>query len=101
MPQRDVLLLSHDAFLDHRPGAGHPESPERLRAVLALLRERPVPGARWAEPQTVLPVDDRLLGAIHDEAHLARLRQLTGRSDWLDPDTRTSPGSTRAAWLAA
>jgi acetoin utilization deacetylase AcuC-like enzyme len=46
-------------------------------------------------------VDDRLLGAIHDEAHLARLRQLTGRSDWLDPDTRTSPGSTRAAWLAA
>ena len=32
-----TLLYSHPACLDHDTGAAHPESAERLRAVLAAL----------------------------------------------------------------
>src|SRR3546814_16141908 len=29
-----ALLLTHERYLDHDPGRGHPERPERLRSVL-------------------------------------------------------------------
>ena len=32
-----TVLYSHPAWLDHDTGAAHPESAERLRAVLATL----------------------------------------------------------------
>ncbi|TMJ65899.1 MAG: histone deacetylase family protein, partial [Alphaproteobacteria bacterium] len=32
-----TLLYTHPACLDHDPGRHHPESPARLRAVLAAL----------------------------------------------------------------
>ncbi|MDP3368854.1 MAG: histone deacetylase family protein, partial [Brevundimonas sp.] len=32
-----VALFTHPDMLDHRPGAGHPERPERLQAVLDAL----------------------------------------------------------------
>jgi acetoin utilization deacetylase AcuC-like enzyme len=32
-----VALLSHQACLAHDPGPGHPECPDRLRAVMAAL----------------------------------------------------------------
>ncbi len=32
-----VALFTHDACLAHDPGAGHPESPARLRAITAAL----------------------------------------------------------------
>ncbi|MFT5540092.1 MAG: acetoin utilization deacetylase AcuC-like enzyme, partial [Alphaproteobacteria bacterium] len=32
-----TLILTHPACLGHDPGSGHPESPARLKAVLAAL----------------------------------------------------------------
>ena len=32
-----VGIVTHPAFLEHDMGPGHPESPERLRAILAML----------------------------------------------------------------
>ncbi|MCG8548170.1 MAG: histone deacetylase family protein, partial [Alphaproteobacteria bacterium] len=32
-----TILYTHDACLEHDPGAHHPESPARLRAVLAAM----------------------------------------------------------------
>ena len=32
-----VALFTHPDMLAHRPGVGHPESPERLQAVLDAL----------------------------------------------------------------
>jgi len=34
-----VALYTHVDMLDHRPGAGHPERPERLRAVTDALSD--------------------------------------------------------------
>ena len=44
-----TLIYTHDACLEHQPGPHHPESPERLRAVLAALRTPEFAGAQWRE----------------------------------------------------
>ena len=52
---KQVALFTHRACLQHDPGAGHPECPDRLRAVMsaldhpdfvALLREGSTAGQR-------------------------------------------------------
>ena len=37
----ETLLLHDDAMIDHDPGRGHPERPDRLRAIMEKLRARP------------------------------------------------------------
>ena len=54
-------LFSHPRCLDHDPGRGHPESPERLRAVLRTaqasgLELREAPPASWESLVGVHPV---------------------------------------------
>ncbi len=44
-----TLIYSHEACLNHQPGAGHPESPQRLVAVLAALRQPEFSHAQWRE----------------------------------------------------
>ena len=34
-----TLFLSHPACLDHETGAGHPERPDRLRAIEQALED--------------------------------------------------------------
>ena len=54
----DVLLLTHRACLAHDPGHGHPECPDRLRAVLKALDR------------------EEFAYLIRDEAPLATVEQL-------------------------
>ena len=44
-----TVIYTHDACLEHKPGAGHPESPERLKAVLRALRTPEFAAAEWRE----------------------------------------------------
>jgi acetoin utilization deacetylase AcuC-like enzyme len=94
-----VLLYTHTAMADHRPGLGHPERPERLAAVTGALSEsdldltwRDAPEADTEALQRVHPKDfvDRVLAAGPESGVRA-----------LDADTLLSPGSVRAARLAA
>ena len=69
-----TLLYTHPACLEHDPGPYHPESPERLRAVLealeapefARLERRPAPEAAVEDLVRVHPraFVDRLLAAV-------------------------------------
>ena len=34
----ETLLLHDDAMIDHDPGRGHPERPDRLRAIMEKLQ---------------------------------------------------------------
>lgn len=86
-------------MLGHRPGAGHPERPERLRAVLDALDAAGLSRNRHAATQASIADLERL----HPADHVARLLNACPRDglNQLDADTVLSPGSVRAARLAA
>ena len=43
------MIYSHAACMDHRPGPGHPESPERLTAVLDALEAPGFEALQWRD----------------------------------------------------
>ncbi len=94
----DVLLFFHEAMLEHDPGAGHPERPGRLQAICEKLKTSPIPDVRWAKPH---PAAREVIERVHQPAYVDRLEALRDRSAALDADTAVSPGSIRAAYLAA
>jgi acetoin utilization deacetylase AcuC-like enzyme len=97
-------LISHNACLGHQPPPGHPESPDRLRAVLRgletaefqdLVREEAPEASREALLRIHSPAHvDAVLGRFADEA--ARDRYFR-----IDADTAMSNGSAQAALRAA
>jgi acetoin utilization deacetylase AcuC-like enzyme len=93
-----TLLISDDAMLEHSGGEGHPERPDRLRAIRTELDRAPLPDVSWA---AATPASRESVARIHKPEYVALIESLRGRSVRLDPDTATSPGSTHAAFLAA
>ena len=94
-----VAYFTHPDMLAHRPGAGHPERPERLASVMAAIDDSDlVLDRRDAEE-----VDLALLERVHPSAYVRRIVEASPASGViaLDPDTTLSPGSVRAARLAA
>ena len=95
-----VALYTHSDMFDHRPGEGHPERPERLRAVADALNDatdldlepREAPQAEIADLERVHPAE-YVAGIIAagPTAGLARI----------DADTALSSGSVMAARRAA
>jgi acetoin utilization deacetylase AcuC-like enzyme len=94
-----VALFTHPDMLAHRPGVGHPESPERLQAVLDALDAADLGLDRHAATEAAVADLERL----HPADHVARLLAAAPESGLrqLDADTVLSPGSVRAARLAA
>ena len=94
-----VALFTHPDMIDHRPGVGHPERPERLQAVLDALADAGLDRDRHAATEAAVADLERL----HPPAHVARILAAapTQGLAMLDADTVLSPGSVRAARLAA
>jgi len=94
-----VALFTHPDMLAHRPGVGHPESPERLQAVLDALDAADLGLDRRAATEAAVADLERL----HPADHVARILAAAPDSGLrqLDADTVLSPGSVRAARLAA
>ena len=94
-----VALFTHPDMLAHRPGTGHPESPERLQAVLDALDAAALGLDRHAATEAAVADLERL----HPADHVARLLAAAPDSGLrqLDADTVLSPVSVRAARLAA
>jgi len=95
-----VLFATHSAYLDHLAGPRHPERPERLEAVLAGARVGDVVDALIpVEPEPATRED---LERVHPAWYLDRIEGLSLRGGGrIDADTFASPGSWRAATLAA
>ena len=94
-------LVYHPAYLDHDMGAGHPESPNRLRAIIQQLERSGTAGRlKTIEPRKA---EDEWITQIHSPSYVAALNthQPTSGRISLDPDTSMSPGSLTAAYLAA
>jgi acetoin utilization deacetylase AcuC-like enzyme len=94
-------FIYHPAYLDHNMGLGHPESPERLRAIVDhLSRSGTLNRLLPVEPY---PASDEWVMKVHASAYVSMLKARAperGRVS-LDPDTSMSPGSLQAAYLAA
>ncbi|HEY6084134.1 MAG TPA: histone deacetylase, partial [Nitrospira sp.] len=94
-------LVYHPAYLEHDMGAGHPESPNRLRAIMQQLERSGTAGRLVRiEPRKA---EDEWITQVHSQNYVASLNQhapTSGRIS-LDPDTSMSPGSLAAAYLAA
>lgn len=94
-----VALFTHPDMIAHAPGAGHPERPERLAAVMAALDDSDLSLDRRAATEAVVADLER----IHPAAYVARMIEASPARGLaqLDADTVLSPGSVRAARLAA
>ena len=95
-----TLLISHPACLDHLTPLGHPERPDRLRAVeRALEAERFQMLARAQAPAASLET----IALCHPMDYIVEIREATPREGvvHLDGDTAMSPGSFEAALRAA
>ncbi len=94
-------LVYHPAYLEHDMGPGHPESPNRLRAIMQRLEE----SGTAAQLTRIEPrrAEDEWIMQVHSPNYVASLNRhvpTDGRVS-LDPDTSMSPGSLHAAYLAA
>ncbi|MBI3962628.1 MAG: histone deacetylase [Deinococcus sp.] len=93
-------LVYHPDYLKHRTGHDHPERPQRLEAILqglahSGLMEKLVPIA----PREALQAE---LERVHTSEYIALVRSIWEHGlEELDPDTVVSPGTLRAALLAA
>ncbi len=94
-----TLLLTHPACIEHAPPSGHPERPDRLRAVNAVLaHEVFAPLKREEAPRG----DAEAILRAHPESYLRMIEKSEPEKgvNALDPDTWMSPGSLEAALRA-
>ena len=90
-----TLLLTHPACLDHLTPEGHPERPDRLRAINQVLAEERFNALVRAEaPEGNL--DAVML--CHNEHYVTELRHVAPKSGmvYIDGDTSMSPGTWEA-----
>src|SRR5262245_26605091 len=93
-------FVSHPLCAEPDPGRGHPERPDRLRAIEARLRS-PGLGDELAVREARAATEQELL-ALHTTEHVERVRQACALAPLaLDGDTTVSSGSWNAALRAA
>jgi acetoin utilization deacetylase AcuC-like enzyme len=92
-----TAVVADPRMLEHDPGRGHPERPDRLRVLLDY-----VAGARGLSRLGTRPASEDELALVHPPEHIARVAASAGRARMaFDADTTASSGSYEAARLAA
>ena len=96
-----TILIGHEAGLGHDMGEGHPERPDRLRAVAAALSGDAFAALRRAEAPEATRES---LCRVHPERYVAALLGAQPRAGQLlrvDADTAIGPGTSAAALRGA
>ena len=94
-----TLLITHPASLNHLNAPGHPERPERLRAIESILeQERFQPLVREQAPLAALET----AALCHPMDYILEIKNAVPKAGLvqLDADTSMSPGSFEAALRA-
>lgn len=93
-------IVTDRRYMRHTMGEYHPESPERLRGIYAML-ETPEVAGKFVEIPVRPAVAEEILW-IHTPTYLKTLAATAGQEyTYLDPDTQTCAYSYEAALLAA
>jgi acetoin utilization deacetylase AcuC-like enzyme len=91
-----TLYITHPSSFDHVNPPGHPERPDRLRAIERVLeQERFQALAREQAPAVPLET----IALCHPTEYIEEIRDAAPKDGWvrLDADTTMSPGSFEAA----
>jgi acetoin utilization deacetylase AcuC-like enzyme len=93
-----LVLFYDDLFLRHE-SPGHPESPDRLRAITGRLHGEPrLARCPWRTAPAATE-DDVLL--VHTPRHLGYIQSLSAQGGgWIDADTYCGPDSFAVALMA-
>ena len=96
-----TALLTHPDCVAHEMGSGHPESPQRLRAILAALQS-----SGLAAKLEVLEAPEATRGQlarVHAQEHIDNVFEVAPSSSYayLDPDTSMNSRSLSASLRAA
>lgn len=95
-----TLLLHHPSFLDHQTPVGHPERPDRIRAIDRILENERFQ-ALEREQAPLVELDT--IARAHTWSHIETLQNLAPAEGVvrIDMDTTMSPGTWEAALRAA
>jgi acetoin utilization deacetylase AcuC-like enzyme len=95
-----TLLYTHPSSLEHDPGAGHPESPARIRAIEAAFAQDGLEGVLRREPPRAA---HEQLERVHEAGFVEQILAAVPATGYrrIDADTVMSPGSGEAALRAA
>lgn len=93
-----LVVISSPRFEEHTTPPGHPERPERARALHAAAERWRAAGGDVRAPT---PATRAELARVHTAEYLDLIESVRGRPAQLDPDTYTSPESVEIAELAA
>jgi len=92
-----TAVMTDARMLEHRPGAGHPERPDRLRVLLDVVGRYPS-----LERISAREATSEELERVHDLRLVDLIESTRGRAlTRFDPDTAASAESCTAARLAA
>ena len=85
-------LYTHDIFVEHLTPQGHPERPDRMRAVAKALSDESFDGL---ERHATELADDGLFALAHPQAYVAGIRDIAPQEGRVrvDADTTMSPKS--------
>ncbi len=93
-----LALIKDDRYLEHNPGVGHPESPNRLSVIHELI-DREFSNLPLIAPRLAT---ENELALVHDPRYIQTVAATAGRMhSQLDADTGLSARSYEIARLAA
>jgi acetoin utilization deacetylase AcuC-like enzyme len=98
-----TLLITHPSFVEHDTGPGHPERPDRMRAIDKVMAHEMFAGLRREEAPLREDVEEQI-GLAHPAAYIEWVKSARpGPGEEpvrLDPDTVLSPTSWEPALRA-
>lgn len=93
-------IVRDERYMDHRTGDFHPESHRRLEVIYEMLNDSDMVD-RYIHVPVREATEEELL-YIHSKDYINTVAATAGKPySYLDADTQTSPGSYKAALLAA
>lgn len=99
MQKMSSLIIKDQIFLKHDPGFGHPESPERLRAIYNRLSHKDIKDFLVVKAPKKATREE--LAWNHSPQYIDRIAKTSGIDHYqLDPDTSTSADSWDTACFA-
>ncbi len=96
-----TTLVYSEKYLEHKLSGGHPERPERLKAIVDALRLAKLwgtPSVKVLEPKPAKREDIEL---VHDAEHIELVERLSESEQPLDVDTPVHRNTFELALLAA